>query len=273
MSGDREVAAIAAEILAARDGRRQISPLTARVAGFDVARAYAVTAVLRSLRRARGETPVGRKIGFTNRAIWAEYGVDGPIWGDMYDTTVRDLPPSGGRIALSGFCEPQIEPEIVVGFASAPQPGMDEGAILGCIGWIAHGFEIVDSLFPGWRFTAADTVAAGGLHGMLLLGRRCPVVAGDATDWASALPAFDVALAKDGETIDRGRGANVLGGPLSALRQLVALLARDPANPPLAAGEIVTTGTLTRAFRIAAGQTWTTRIDGLPLPGLSVTFG
>ncbi len=49
--------------------------------------------------------------------------------------------------------------------------------------------------------------------------------------------------------MERGQGSNVLGGPLSALRHLVELLARDPHNPPLQAGEIITTGTLTRAFR------------------------
>ena len=56
---------------------------------FSEADAYAVTAKLRELRMARGEKPVGRKIGFTNRNIWAEYGVFQPIWGDVYDTTVR----------------------------------------------------------------------------------------------------------------------------------------------------------------------------------------
>lgn len=272
MTGGGDAAAIAAEILAARDGARQIEPLTDRVPGFDVSQAYAVTAALRARRVARGERPVGRKIGFTNPAIWDQYGVRAPIWGDMYDTTVRDLPPDGASVSLAGFCEPQIEPEIAVGFAAAPRPGMDERAILGCVGWVAHGFEIVDSLFPGWRFAAADTIAAGGLHGLLLLGPRCPVAAGSGTDWAAALASFEITLARDGGTVDRGRGANVIGSPLMALRHLVELLACDEANPPLAAGEIVTTGTLTRAFRIAPGENWTTRIDGLPMPGLSVEF-
>ena len=38
------------------------------------------------------------------------------------------------------------------------------------------------------------------------------------------------------------------------------------------AGEWVTTGTLTAAFPVQAGQTWSTRIDDLRLPGLSVEF-
>ncbi len=66
---------IAAEVLAALDAGRQIAPPAQRLPGFDTARAYDVTAALRGLRGRRGETAVGRKIGFTNRAIWAQYNV------------------------------------------------------------------------------------------------------------------------------------------------------------------------------------------------------
>jgi 2-oxo-3-hexenedioate decarboxylase len=64
----------------------------------------------------------------------------------------------------------------------------------------------------------------------------------------------------------------VLDGPLSALRHLVGLLARDPVNAPLAAGEIVTTGTLTRAMPVAAGQNWSTVLEGIALDGISLRF-
>jgi 2-oxo-3-hexenedioate decarboxylase len=39
----------------------------------------------------RGEVPVGRKIGFTNRTIRAEYNVYGPVWGYVYNRTVHNL--------------------------------------------------------------------------------------------------------------------------------------------------------------------------------------
>ena len=46
---------------------------------FGLKEAYQVTAAVRAEREARGERPIGRKIGFTNRTIWAEYGVHAPI--------------------------------------------------------------------------------------------------------------------------------------------------------------------------------------------------
>jgi 2-oxo-3-hexenedioate decarboxylase len=262
---------IAAEILAASAERQQIAPFSERVAGFDLAIAYQVTAALRSQRQARGEKPVGRKIGFTNRTIWEEYGVYAPIWGDMYDTTLKPLA-SDGVVDLSPLLEPRIEPEIAFGLARPPQSGMDELALLGCIDWVAHGFEIVQSLYPGWRFAAADTVAAYGLHGIYRIGPRHRLHDHPNVDWLKALVNFEVALSRDGAPVDRGKAANVLDGPLSALRHLVELLAEDSANAPLAAGEIVTTGTVTRAFPVKAGEAWSTRLDGLPLDGIAIRF-
>jgi 2-keto-4-pentenoate hydratase len=272
MPGERiDIAAVAAEVLAALDRGRSIPSFCARLPGFGLDDAYRLTAAMRCLREARGERVLGRKIGFTNRTIWAEYGVYEPIWGYVYDRTLHDLADGSGTFPLAGLAEPRIESEIVFGLKAAPAPDMDERALLAAIEWIAHGFEIVQSIFPAWKFSAPDTVAANGLHGALLIGPRHPVAA-RAEHWSATLSTFDIALARDGTVADRGCAANVLGEPLLALRHLVGLLARDRNSPPLAAGEIVTTGTLTRALPVAAGETWTTELSGIPLPGLRVRF-
>ena len=62
----------------------------------------------------------------------------------------------------------------------------------------------------------------------------------------------------------------VLGGPLSALKHLVEVLASDAGSPELAAGEIVTTGTLTGALPVSPGETWTTALTGVALDGIAV---
>jgi 2-oxo-3-hexenedioate decarboxylase len=64
----------------------------------------------------------------------------------------------------------------------------------------------------------------------------------------------------------------VLDSPFLALRHLIAVLAEDPVNPPLAAGEIVSTGTLTRALPVAPGETWRTRLNGIALDGIELRF-
>ena len=260
-----EIVSIARAALAALDERAQVEPFTGRVAGFDLPAAYKVTAEIRRMRMGRGETPIGRKIGFTNRVLWDEYGVHAPIWGDMYDSTVSEL---AQEVRLAPFAEPKIEPEVAFGLSAAPEAGMDEDALLGCIGWAALGFEIVHSIFPGWRFEPADTIAGFGMHGVFVLGERVDLDKRPIS--RAALADFSLSLLRDGTKVDEGHASDVLGGPLTALRHLVELLARDPDNPALAAGEIVTTGSLTRAFDIRPGETWETRIDGLPLPDLQL---
>ena len=183
----------------------------------------------------------------------------------MHELAARPVLP------LQGLAEPRIEPEIIFGLAEAPSPNMDEAALARCIDWVAHGYEIVQSIFPQWKFTPADTVAANGLHGALLIGKR-HAFQPRAAEWARELAAFDIDLYCNGALADRGHAANVLGSPVSALRHLVELLAEDAVNPPLKAGEIVTTGTLTRALPIAPGETWTTKLRGIALEGISLRF-
>ena len=69
--------------------------------------------------------------------------------------------------------------------------------------------------------------------------------------------------------IETGVGANVLDSPALALAHLAGVLAGQPQFPPLAAGEIVTTGTVTDAWPVAPGETWTSDYGALGLPGLT----
>ena len=265
---------IAAAVLTTVGRAGQMEPISGRPSGLDLATAYQVAAAVRRRREARGERVVGRKIGFTNTTIWAEFGVGAPIWGYVYDTTLHSLADLDGPFDLSPFVEPRIEPEIIFGLARAPQPGMDERALLSCVEWVAHGFEIVQSLFPAWRFTAADTVAALGLHGALLVGPRLPITPDVAEPLYESLASFEITLMRDGEPADHGRAANVLGGgPITALRHLVDVLAADPSAPALEAGEIISTGTLTRALPASSGEAWLTTLTGSPLPGAAIKFG
>jgi 2-keto-4-pentenoate hydratase len=268
--GAETLKAIAAEAFAALGNARQISPFSARPPGLGVDDAYRVTPLVRQMYEAGGAKAIGRKIGFTNRTIWAQYGVYAPIWGYVFDRSVHDLA-AVEALPLAAFSEPRIEPEIVFGLADPPSADMDETALLSCIAWVALGFEIVQSIYPGWKFSAADTVAANGVHAALLIGPRHPVVSRTA-EWQQTLSAFEIDLNCDGKRVDRGHAENVLSGPLSALRHLVGLLADDPVNPPLAAGEIISTGTLTKAMPVVPGETWSAVPTAIALDAIRLRF-
>ena len=226
--------------------------------------------MLRKAFEARGEKIVGRKVGFTNRRIWPEYGVNSPNWGYVTDRTLHDLAATPSLSAAS-FVEPKIEPDIMFGLASAPSPQMDDAALLDCIEWVALGYEIVQSIYPNWKFAAADTAASNAMHGALLIGERVPV-APRKREWLRELADFKIELLRNGEVMDRGEAANVLDGPLKVLAYLTEELSCDRHNPPLAPGEILSTGTLTRALDIKSGETWMARVTGIPLHPVTVRF-
>jgi 2-keto-4-pentenoate hydratase len=269
-TSDETLDTIATEAVGALERTRQIPPFSSRQQGLTVDDAYRVTPRVRQMFEAGGAKVKGRKIGFTNRTIWQQYNVYAPIWGYAFDRTVHDLAVMP-TLSLRQFSEPRIEPEIMFGLGSVPSAGMDEAALSACIDWVALGFEIVQSIYPGWQFAAADTIAGGGLHGALLIGPRQPF-APRAAEWQRELTDFEIDLSCDGRLIDRGHAKNVLEGPLSALRHLVELLESDPANPPLASGEIISTGTLTKAMPIAPGETWTANPSGIALDSVSIRF-
>src|SRR6185312_13414153 len=135
----------------------------------------------------------------------------------------------------------------------------------------AHGYEIVQCIFPDWQFSPPDSVVVNAMHGALLIGTRHETGA-KADEWLHALTSFEIELFCDGKPMDKGHALNVLEGPLSTIRYVTDLLARDPDNPPLAAGEIVSTGTLTRALPVKPGETWTTELKGIALEGISLRF-
>lgn len=272
---EARAALIGAELLQALDEHSQIVPLSHRLADFSQDFAYAVAAEVRRLRQARGERPVGRKISLANRAAWADYPVDGPIWGYLYDTTVRSLANGNATfdvVELSVTMEPRLATEIAFGISRTLEPDMDEAALLTCIDWVAHGFEIVQSLFPNWQFDAPDAIAAFALHGASLMGPRRATGHDRNVDWLKTLGSFEIILECDGRIVEHGHSTELLGGPLSALHCLVKELAKNPTAAPVVAGEIVTTGTLTRLLPVRAGQKWWTALRGIPLEGIAVRF-
>jgi 2-oxo-3-hexenedioate decarboxylase len=260
----------ARELLTALDAARPVATLTGADPSFTVEDGYLVADEIRRLRIARGERPAGYKIGFTNRGIWARYGVWGPIWGPVWDTTLEQVEGREASLSLAPFCAPRLEPEIMFGFARTPTPGSGLAELFDCVAWVSHGFEVVDTRFADWRFAAADTVADVALHGRLLVGARVPAAHFDRQRVAEELATTRVTLSCDGRTVEVGRADIVLDGPLQALKLWVDAMAAQPLRWPIVPGDIVSTGTITDAAPLAPGQCWQTRLSDPRLAGLTL---
>jgi 2-keto-4-pentenoate hydratase len=268
----QQIQAIARELQDAQDHATLVGSFAARYPEFDLDAAYQVAAELMQARRRRGSRPIGRKIGFTNRTIWALYGVDAPMWAHVYDDTVSHARDGKARVSLAGTVSPRMEPEILFKLrAPVPVSCNDPERILRSAEWYAHSVEVVHSHFD-WKFKLADAAADWACHARLVIGEPQAIREQDIPALARSLPALKAALFKGGVKQIEGIGANVLGSPAYALGFLADLLSEQAFMEPLAAGEVISTGTITDALPVKAGETWSTEITGLPAQNLTITY-
>jgi 2-keto-4-pentenoate hydratase len=240
--------------------------------GLDINTAYTEALNVRKLRIARGEQPRGYKIGFTNKSIWPRYNATAPIWGTVYDSTLSFCQ-GVSSLSLAGISQPRIEPEAVLTLRATPPKRCTIDQLFDCVDSVAPGFEIVQSHLKDWKFALPDAVADGSLHARLVVGKQVAAhgLASNAKDFCALLAAAKVRLLCNGKPMDAGAGSNVLGDPLSALLYFVHEIQACPGAPKLQADDVITTGTWTDAFPVAAGQSWAAEFDA-PLTPLSLSF-
>ena len=174
---------------------------------------------------------------------------------------------------MAGSVEPKVEIEVVVVLGSVPERGDRGAAVARHVAEIGFGFEIVDSPYPGWNMRPADAVAAGGIHHGLAVGPLVPVTDPEAT--AAAMAALTVSMtlttgSQPPRHVADGAGRMVLGNPLDAVGVLVEMAADR--GSPLAAGEVVTTGSLAPPLPAAAGELYRAEAGGGVLPAAGVVL-
>jgi 2-oxo-3-hexenedioate decarboxylase len=144
--------------------------------------------------------------------------------------------------------------------------------VLADVEWLAIGFEIIDCVYPDWKFQPADFVAANGLHAALVVGEPLAVDAAAIPDLVEKLSRFTVRLSRDGDVVAEGSGKNSLRSPALCLAELEAATARQRGATRPGAGDLVSSGTLTESQPIAGGQNWRVEVDGIDLKPLTLTL-
>jgi 2-oxo-3-hexenedioate decarboxylase len=89
---------------------------------------------------------------------------------------------------------------------------------------------------------------------------------------SDALATFTLTLSKNGVLVETGSGKNALRSPALCLAELATAISRRPGAEPLAAGDLVSTGTLTTPQPVADGDVWRAEVTGLDLSALTLTF-
>jgi len=235
------------EIFQAERDARAVLPLSARFADLDAHDAYAIQAEYARLRAAAGATLIGRKIGATSEAIQQQLGVGTPDYGHLFDDMVIA---DGGAVDLSELVAPMIEPEIAFRLGRPLSgPGLELADVLAAVTAVCPALEIIDSRIADWKIAFVDTVADNGSSARCVFGPE------QTLDPGTDLSAEFVRLSQDGIEVTSGPGTAVLGHPAAAVAWLANSLAEFGAS--LRAGDLVLSGSLTRATQLRSGSVYT----------------
>ncbi|WP_435582291.1 2-keto-4-pentenoate hydratase [Amycolatopsis thermoflava] len=238
-----DVRTAAEVLLGAESAATARGPITEQWPGLDLRTAYAIQDEALRLRRQRGETLIGVKLGLTSRAKQQRMGIDSPSLAWLTDAMVL---PAGDPVPREKMIHPRAEPEIVFVLGRRlAGPGVTAATALAAVERVHGGIELIDSRYADFKFTMPDVVADNGSSGLFVTGGigRSPQEV-DLTHEA-------VLLEVDGDITDTATGAAVQGHPAEAL----ALAANTLAERGLAleAGWIVLTGGMTDAVPVRAG--------------------
>ncbi|MDP9459031.1 MAG: fumarylacetoacetate hydrolase family protein [Actinomycetota bacterium] len=212
--------------------------------------AYRVQGEVAAL-RAPAERVVGYKVGCTGPGTRAQFGLDGPIRGLLYDT---ELHASRSEISSSAYAELAIEGELAVRLG-------DEGRI-------AEVFPVIELhnyVFRGQPPTLQELVANNGIHAGVVL----PPPAAE-MPWCEDQPLTGrLTVEIDGTCVEEGPMDGVPGGPAGSLRWLAAHLADSGLS--LRPGQLVLTGTPLGLTRVRPGAS--IRVTAEHLGAVEVTIG
>lgn len=202
---------------------------------------------------ARGERPVGWKIGLTSPVVQRQLGVDQPDCGVLFESMETQ---DGGYIDTASLIQAKIEAEIAFVLARRlDQPVLTQLDVIAATAYVLPCLEIVDSRIREWDIELFDTVADNASSARFVLGAT-----------PRRLQDFDfihcgMVLRENGTVMATGAGAASLGNPVEAVRWLATQAARS--EHPLQAGDIVLSGALGPMSVVRPGRHYSATIAGL----------
>ena len=240
---DKRIRAAAEALCAARVARRPVEPLPDAIRPRDEAEAYRVQAVLHQLLTEAGWGELaGYKLGCTTTVMQRALGLDHPVSGGIFASTVRHG--RNAELRHADFIGPSLESEIVVRLDSdLPASGApyDRTSVARTVGAAHAAFELTESRYPDRHAVGVPTQVADDYYGI-------GSVLDDPVEGIDPFTLDRVAsrLIVNGEEVGTGTGSLVLGHPLEGLAWLANALAARGAG--LRAGEIVSLGSIIAAY-------------------------
>ncbi len=238
---------MAEALFEAEETRVWTQPLTLRFEDADIEDAYAVGQLVTDIKVAHGRIVKGHKVGLTSRAMREATRATEPDYGTLFDNWFLD---EGSKVSMSRMNRPLVEVELVfVLKENLGGPSVNAVDVIRATDFVTPAIEVVDSRFrergkPG----VIDSICDAASCGFVMIGGR-----------QVSLNDVDVrhiggALYKNGEVVESGTAAAVMGNPINS----VAWLARKlhEFGVEMKAGHSILSGSFIRIHPMNIGETF-----------------
>lgn len=249
---------LSAELGRAWEEGRPIEPVAGVPDSPDPDLAYEVQARWTGQRVTGGDRIVGHKIGLTSSAMQQQMGVDEPDYGCVLASRVFGTRGGVTEMPVSTFIQPRVEGELAFLLGRRLEgPHVTPQQVLAATDAVAAAVEVVDSRIKDWKISLFDTIADNASYGGLAHGRW------DAGLRTADLRTVGMILRLNGSVVVEATGSAALGHPARAVAWLANKLTGH--GVALEPGEIVLSGSLGRAFPVAAGDCLQIECTGQPM--------
>jgi 2-keto-4-pentenoate hydratase len=196
------------------------------------------------LREQRGEKVIGYKVGCTSKTIQEQLGVEGPIFGRIFDTGCFRSP---ARLSHGRYCHLAVEGELAVRLSKdlhGDSPSAEE-----CCKAIAAVFPVIELhhyIIPRAWGAVQWLIASNGMHAGFVSAEAGPDRSGLANDVRSlSIHINEVMVGIAGDPAS-------LICPIESVRWLAGRLAQ--LGLQLRKGQVVLTGSPLKLFPVAPGS-------------------
>ena len=208
---------------------------------------------IRRRKEARGNKIVGMKMGLTSWAKMKQMGVENPCYGFLADYFSV---PDGGEIKFDELIHPKIEAELAFVTKKALKgPGVHIADVLAATDFVMPAVEVIDSRYKDFKFDLKSVIADNSSSTRFVTGGRMKPAS------ELDLKNLGVVMEVNGEVVEVGAGAAVLGHPAASVAMLANMLGERGEELP--AGSFVMIGAITAAVPVKKGVNFTVRYQDL----------
>lgn len=245
---DPQIVELAEKLNQASKIGEEIGPLVDEKKDLTIEEAYFVQLYNIEQKLKEGREIVGKKIGLTSKAMQESLGVDEPDYGHLLDDMV--IPSDKPVVYKDQVMQPRAEGELAfILKKDLAGPNVTVEDVLDATESIVASIEIVDSRVEDWNIELRDTIADNASSAMYVLGDK--FLKPEEAERINV----EMKLFKNGEFINEGTGAAVLGDPAYCVAWLANKL--HDYGIQLKAGEVILAGALSAAVDAKPGDEFT----------------